>query len=637
MKKLLYALLVLCCLSINAFAQPGANDPTFNTFDIGFGYGDGANGVVRTTAVQPDGKIIIGGDFSSINGMGSNRIARLNSDGSLDLSFNPGTGANGTISATAVQSDGKIIIGGSFTTFNGTPSNRIARLNTDGSLDISFNPGTGANATVNNTAIQSDGKIIIGGSFTSFDGTIARRIARLNSDGVLDASFNPGTGPNDQVLASTIQPDGKIIIGGSFTAFNGTSLSHITRLNSDGSLDLSFNLGTGSNGWVYSVGVRSDGKILIGGAFTIFNGTPINRIARLNADGSLDMSFNPGAGANSSVRTTAIQTDGKIIIGGEFTDFNGTPINRIARLNLDGSIDMSFNPGTGPNSSVETSAIQSDGKITIGGNFTFFNDTGRNHVARLNADGSYDMSFNPGTGANSLVGTTAIQSDGKIIIGGLFTVFNGTPINRIARLNPDGSIDVSFNPGTGANGWVQTAAIQPDEKIIIGGEFTDFNGSVRNRIARLNADGSLDLSFDPGTGANNRVRTAVIQSDGKIIIGGDFTYVNGNSRNRIARLNADGSLDMSFNPDYGANNTVFSTAIQPDGKIIIGGFFNSYNGSVTNYIARLNADGSLDMSFNPGTGANNLVRTTTIQPDGKIIIGGALILLMVLGAIVSPD
>jgi uncharacterized delta-60 repeat protein len=355
-----------------------------------------------------------------------------------------------------------------------------------------------------------------------------------------------------------------------------------------GDLDLSFNsAGTGANSTVRTTAVQADGKIIFGGDFTSYNGTSRNKIARINADGSLDATFNPGTGADDGVYTTALQADGKILIGGYLTSYNATSRNKIARLNADGSLDTSFNPGTGAVSRVRTTAVQADGKIIIGGEFTSYNGTSRNYIARLNADGSLDATFNPGTGANNFVSTTALQTDGKIIIGGDFTSYNGTPRNYIARLNTDGSLDTSFNPGTGANINFFTSAVQSDGKIIIGGNFTSYNGTSRNRIARLNTDGSLDATFNPGTGANHYVYTIALQADGKIIIGGWFTSYNGTTRNRIARLNADGGLDANFNPGTGVNDEVFTSAVKADGKIIIGGGFNTYNGTSRNYIASI--------------------------------------------------
>ena len=381
--------------------------------------------------------------------------------GANDPTFNSGTGAVGDVWTSAIRNDGKIIIGGYSTSYNGTAIHRIARLNADGTLDGTFNPSTGASGLVRTTAIQSDGKIIIGGEFTSYDGTASNRIARLNTVGTLDGTFNIGTGAGDWVYIIAIQSDGKIIIGGNFGIYNGTSRNKIARLNTNGSLDGTFT-GTGANDYVWTIAIQSNGKIIIGGNFGTYNGTSRNKIARLNADGSLDGTFIPGTGANDPVFTTAIQNNGKIIIGGWFTSYNGTVINRIARLNADGSLDGTFNPGTGANQVVRTTAIQSDGKIIIGGDFTSYNGTAINHIARLNTDGSLDGTFNPGAGANDIVRTTAIQSDGKIIIGGEFTSYDGTTRNRIARLNGvsggvginDGNIDPRYfstypNPSNG--------------------------------------------------------------------------------------------------------------------------------------------------------------------------------------------
>jgi len=198
--------------------------------------------------------------------------------------------APGTVAAVAIQSDGKIVIGGVFGLFNGVTVNRIARLNSDGSLDTAFttNAGTGANGTVYAVAIQPDGKIIIGGAFTILNGVTTNRIIKLNSDGSLDTAFttNAGTGANGNVYAVAIQSDGKIVIGGTFTAFNGLTVNRIARLNSDGSLDTAFtiNTGSGASSIVYAVAVQSDGKIVIGGAFTILNGLVRTRLAILGGD-----------------------------------------------------------------------------------------------------------------------------------------------------------------------------------------------------------------------------------------------------------------------------------------------------------------------------------------------------------------
>jgi uncharacterized delta-60 repeat protein len=324
----------------------------------------------------------------------------------------------------------------------------------------------------------------------------------------------------------------------------------------------------------------------------------------------IDYPFDPNA--DGAVYSIALQSDGKILIGGDFTSVGGTPRNHIARLNPDGSVDT-FDPNA--NNTVRSIAIQSDGKILIGGDFTNVGGTARNHIARLNPDGSVDTTFDPD--ANGTVFSIAVQSDGKILIGGAFTTLNGGTITRrrIARLNPDGSVD-TFDPN--ADNTVRSIAVQLDGKILIGGDFTTLNGGTitRRRIARLNPDGSVD-TFDPN--ANNTVRSIAIQSDGKILIGGDFITVGGTARKYIARLNSDGSVDTTFDPN--ANGPVHSIAVQSDGKILIGGDFTTLNGGTITRrrIARLNPDGSVD-TFD--SNANNTVRSIAIQSDGKILIGG---------------
>ncbi len=359
--------------------------------------------------------------------------------GKRDHTFNPGTGFDGIVRSTCIQPDGKIIAGGQFNTLNtGTLRYRIARMNTDGTLDASFNAGTMFENTIWSVSLQPDGKIILGSSYNTINGASRSYVARLNTNGTLDTDFNPtGTGFNNVVYATLIQPDGKIIVAGEFTSFNGTSIGRIARLNADGTLDISFAPpGTGFSGTIRSICLQSDGKILVGGHFTSFNETSIGRIARLNADGTLDASFVPtGTGFGGSVRSISLQPDGKIIAGGEFSFFNGIRRNRIGRLNTDGSFDTDFNPGTGFDNAVHSTCLQPDGKIIVGGDFEALDGTSRNRIARLNADGTPDASFNPsGTGFNNAVYSISLQSDGKIVTGGQFVTFNGTSGNRIARL-----------------------------------------------------------------------------------------------------------------------------------------------------------------------------------------------------------
>ncbi len=412
--------------------------------------------------------------------------------------------------------------------------------------------------------------------------------------GANDPTFDPGTGANATVEAIALQPDGKILIGGYFFAYNGTSQFGITRLSSDGVLDAEFTIGTGTgpgpsgHAEVLAIVLQPDGKVLIAGSFANYNGYPRKNIARLNGDGTVDLSFTPGSGASTIINCMALQEDGKILIGGNFTLYNGTAARYVARLNSDGSLDTGFSSGTGANWNVSALALQPDGKILIGGQFDEYNGTPRNYMVRLNSDGSLDPSFDPVTGADDFLHSIALQDDGKILIGGEFETYNGMPRNHIARLNSDGSLDPSFDPGSGTNQIVYCIVVRPDGKILIAGGFTEYDGMSRNRIALVNSDGNLDLGFDPGTGASHAVYALATQSDGKIMIGGYFTSYDGIARSKIARILAQDASGMDQHTPLAAlhlaPNPVFNS-------FRITGMEEVYLWSITDTQGRLLAQG----------------------------------------------
>ncbi|HTL55963.1 MAG TPA: Calx-beta domain-containing protein [Candidatus Limnocylindrales bacterium] len=793
--------------------------------DGSFAPGSGPDNVINAIGLQADGRLVIVGAFSQFDSVPRHGIARLNADGGLDTSFDPGAGADDVVTAVAVQADGHIIIGGFFTAINGTSRNGIARLNGDGSLDASFDPGAGVepltgHPQVHAVSLQSDGKIVVGGYFRTVNGASRDGIAQLNNNGSVDSGFDPGTGLEGYVaLAVAAQTNGQVLVAGIFPSINGISRKSIARLNATGSVDGTFVVPGGGVGGsnalerVYALAAQPDGKVILGGDFTQISGERRQHLARLNPDGSLDETFDPGILYLDQVSATVLQSDGRIVIGGAFRSMDGVNRNGIARVMNDGSLDLGFDPGAGievppfypSQASIESVALQPDGRIIVAGLFETFDTVARKNIARLrpgvdtnlaivnfapppvngpvrenagtlivtiNRIGSHDgvtavdYSTEDGTakagmdyvaqsskiifaagertktisipilndsqpendelfqlrltnvsadavlGSLSNLNVTILDDDpgvefsvptysvGEIDknvavtvrrVGPItapltvdFTTMDGTAtagqdyvaqsgtlkfgyfLNRWERVktfsvpilddtllegsetillslsNPVGGVlgsqstasvfiqdnDSAGGPGRGANGAVQVILALRDGKSIIGGEFTFLDGVPRNRVARINENTTLDMGFEPGAGADGTVYALALQADGKVLMGGSFTNLNGIRRNGIARLNADGSLDPQFDPRGGVQGSahgvwasVRSIAVQTNGQIVIGGFFSGYGGLPRDGIARLNADGSVDPLFNPSYG-QDAVFPIVLESDGRILAGG---------------
>lgn len=363
---------------------------------------------------------------------------------------------------------------------------------------------------------------------------------------IINKSFNIGTGFfSTGSTDSVVQSDGKIVVIGNFISYSGSTYNKIIRLNTNGTIDTSFvigtGFGTGSTNTPLSIINQPDDKILVGGFFTSYSGVTCNGIVRLNVDGSIDSGFTSNISTSGIISTLELQSDGKILVTGSLN--SGTTFTGIVRLNSDGTTDNSYIVGTPFDAIIQTMKIQTDGKILVGGNFTTYSGLTYNRLIRLNSDGTIDTSFVIGTGFNQTIDSIYIQTDGKILVGGLFTTYSGSTYNRIIRLNSNGAIDTSFVIGNGFNGLLSDIVVQTDGKILVVGAFTSYNNIAYNRIIRLNSDGTIDYYFYVGSGFDSSVNNITLQSDGKIILNGNFTSYDGVLYNRIVRLNSDGTSD----------------------------------------------------------------------------------------------
>ncbi len=617
---------------------------------------------ITSVRIQTDGKLIVAGALTG-NGSNSPRIRRLNANGSLDGSFvSPFAEGNFStsqiLSVQAILPDGKVLVlVNSF--FQGYHQDSIYRLNTGGSYDTSFTtiyfPGGRLSSTyVNRVKLQADGKILASGN-TNNGTRNYPNLYRFNADGTQDTTFESPLVTNvdgfPYIYDFETRSDGSILFVGKFDTVNSISRIAIAKLLPAGNLDTSFpttNFFSNSSS-ITQIKILSDGKILLadGGI-----------LRRLNADGSVDSTFSAPAGP-ASISKFIVDGQGRILIRYGFSN----PQNySTLRLNSNGSYDNTFVPATAVTGSVSVTAAQTDGKVIIGGDFDMVNNIARYRFARVNADGSTDTTFNVVEGFNDIPTKLLVQADGKILAIGNFSSYNGTARSGIVRINGDGSVDNTFAPVVNSGSVINALALGDGGKIYIGGNFTTVNGQTRSGIARLNADGSLDAGFNPTIG-NPVINSIVVQTDGKVTVGGAFSGVNGFNRVNLVRFNADGSVDTTFNAGsistvnqldiqgdgkyvvyagslirLNANGTTDSTFQSPsfstsqssfiisfipqaDGSIIVGGNFSSVNGTTRPNIARIKSDGSLDLLFVPN-GANAQINTLVKTPDGKILVGG---------------
>jgi uncharacterized delta-60 repeat protein len=582
-----HSLILTLCLAFGwagALAQPGMVDPTYNVNDTGTGIGP-------------------------------------------DL----------YIHCSGVQSTGKVIVGGYFEYFDFHPSNSIVRLNVDGTADLSFDIGAGFNGTVSDLIVLPDDRILIGGDFTSFNGVACGKLAMLNPDGTLDATFNAGgAGPNYQVQKVFRQTDGYFVIAGRFTQFNGTPYERIVRLDANGGIDPSFNVGYGFQGfsdfmggyisYIRSINQQPDGKLLIGGTFVGYDSIPSNGLVRIMPDGGFDATFNVGSGiagtSNDQTRITHIEIlpDGRMMLCGNFQSYNGQVSPGIARISADGSFDPGFNVGTGYGSGCGKSFALADGELLALGSSTY-NGSPVSYLAVLDSNGTYVSAFNAGSGPNAGIGHFLPLPNGQFVAIGSFTTFDGLQRNKMALLEANATVVPGFREPTGFDGYLTAIEAQADGKAMVGGSFTRNGPFAVNDLMRLMPDGTVDFSFNAGLGVNGDINAIAVQTDGKYLVGGSYiTQYNGESVGPLFRLHPNGTRDTSYNVTLNGY-LVYAIEMQPDGKALVAGQFTTVNGQSAQNIVRFNSDGTVDPTFNHSA-QSSFIRCMAVQPDGRILVGG---------------
>ncbi len=603
------------------------------------------NGSISRQLEQADGKIIVVGSFTHAGSTESKYLARLNSDGSFDSSFVVQSGFSYTPSALAIQPDGKILLAGDFTSYKGVAASRMIRLNSDGTRDLSFDVGAGFNLNVASIAVQADGKILAAGRFTTFGGNSQKYLARLNNDGTIDSSLDLGTGFDNAVERVFSQSDGKIIVAGSFKTINGTARRVFARLNANGSLDTSFG---GGEGFAYSTGPSvsvyarevlqdSSGKFYVSGFFNRYDGAAVTGLVRMNNDGTLDTGFSMTIPDNP-INVMAIQGT-KLLVASSYS--SAGRYSSLLRLNSNGALDSSFHYDQGDLDQAVNSILvrNSDGLVWLGGNFL-----SRRHrmdqrgIARFNTDGTFDTSFVSHfdvSGFNT-VEKVIVQADGKILVQGSFLSYNFNSRAGILRLNIDGSLDSSFNPPT--HGGIYSMALRADQKIYIGGEFDTNIGF--SKVSLLNADGTVNNTLDGNDALDGDVTSLGMLSNGNLLIGGKFSSVGATTVKPLIVVDNSGALVFGFNWDGFTTETgveVVKVEVDKAGEALVAATYDdvyeTWNSGTSSYdylptkslrVMRINLAGATYDSFNfQGDTNSAYLNAMATQPDGSILISAS--------------
>ncbi len=567
------------------------------TLDVNYRAGSTVTLINRIIKLK-SGKLLVAGTFTNLLNRAISGVARLNADGTIDNSFNVGgTGSGGSVSWVDTNANGQILIsGGSLNAYNGTTVKGIALLDSSGALVSSFFQQSGTPSTIDITkaTFLKNGKIALYGLLSTFNGTGTNRIVILNSDGTRDTQFTSPTlaGVAGQVIHVHELPNGNLMLG---CAGNGTTfLTVITQT------------GAGVSSFLNYPGIRLGGLVgalvsgndyIVHGQFQGIEANISQGIAKINSNGEFVNSFvSAGITGQFSYNIWKARTNasGDVYLAGQFNSVGGVAMNGFAKLNPDGSRNTSFS-STGNNAFGHDIIEASDGNVWLCGQFTTLNGSNQIGYAIVNKNTGAIIPGFTGSAGNVNTYPLSFTEDlnNKMMVGGAFTTINGSNINRLARLSLAGVIDPTFNVGTGFDGNVREVFPLKNGKYLCGGEFSNFNGQAASRLVMLNSDGSRDNSFIVGTGFTRPSGGAIIWDikpwkGGKWLISGNFTAYNGNAAQNLVMLNSDGTYDPSFDTKTGTNGTIYN--IMPDtiaNRLMIFTGSNIYKNLVINGYAKL--------------------------------------------------
>lgn len=632
MKVKLFAILALSAVSsLAALAQ---------AFDDNFGAMITRPGDAAAVQVLPDGRFVVAGTFSMANRVAEANVARFQSNGTIDPSFN--TSVPFAVTAMAVQPDGKVVIGGTFTNSSADEGLTVLRLNADGSQDQSFQAGFIPQGSINSIAVEFNGSILVGGAFTLYDGMAVQGLIRLQANGSLQQGFVLSSTNTVFINDIVVQSNGRFVVGGtvlggpngpegylSYRTHNGlpvgnfsfssdlpgvnnflTSVRDITldplgRIVLTGSTFLIrhavvlLNVNGSLNDWDEFFGipmgleVSPSGQIMLGGELET-----INAVHRYIPGTGVQL-YSGGPGADGLLRQFAFFNDGSYLVIGRFSAFNGQPALSVKRISSQGQPVTSFGAALERPGIVQTIARYDEGRICIGGDFAMIGEQRSVNVARLMlADASYDPAFNsPPLSYRNTLNHLSVDEQGRLLLAGTNNT-QGSTIGQspLLRLLSNGQIDPSFAISPLPLGRVEQLAALPGGQVMAIGSFTVFDpGIVASNIAIYRNNGQVDEAFSDRI--SGQATGLIRQADGSLVLGGRNLRYDGGPLLNMLRLLPNMELDPDFAQpaDFACMSSCrLAFAEQADGRLLMGGQFALGPDSC---LARLMPDGLQDDSF----------------------------------------
>ncbi len=615
-----------------------------------FNQARGFNTIVRGVAPTQDGTgdVWVVGDFTVYTDVVSRQLIRLHADGTVAQTF--ARGANNLVTDVVPARDGSgdVYLHGWFTEFEGQPApGGLIRLNNDGTRDPGFRPRLEDRGfTLVHTVVaipDGSGDLYIGGSFTSYGGTPIRHLARIHADGRLDPSFNPGsgftgffdgTGPGSMVMTvarMAVEEEGshRLYVSGIFGTYQGATVPGLVRILPTGEIDRSFAIGTGPGVIVQRLAIEAlylpaDGTrdILLGGRVASWNGEAVPRgLIRVHENGSLDRSFTPPSMFVFTIASAGPGT-GDLYVAGPQEDMG----DRVLRIAANGRPVASF-PERRVNGTILALAPTRDGTqdVYAGGLFTAYENVGVSHLARIRSDGSLDPRTVRGTGFSQIVGHLEPAGEGQVYAA-TSGQYNGTAVRGVVRLRADGTVDPEFQFGevrqefVGGSVGAVTRACDASDRLYVSGHFVTYDNQPVISLMRLFPDGRLDRGFATGSGFHHilpppRVgptldAPAIVCAEGNagtLYAYGQFNRYNDMVVGHLVRLRADGTLDPSFAIGSGFDDEVLAVVPAGDGSgaVYVSGLFRTFNGQPVGTgqfgvsLVRLLATGQLDAQYRP--------------------------------------